>query len=372
MKKKLIICSPQLGLSPKSTLGGEVHDHLIVHGLAARGHKIHVLLPKNRPYLKHKNVFVTYAPIKHILALSYNLFVIPYLFKIYKQENFQVLRVHNPYYVGLGALLFKLFNRQVKIVATHHLKETSFLFDLINRLTAKHYDSIIAVSSYVKDWLVNSYSLPQEKISVIYNGVSGDIKPRPKNQNLIKKYNLEGKFVLLFMGLLIPRKNPMFLLDVFQSLKERRNDVALIICGDGPQENSLKKFIKQNNLKDVTFIKQVQDRNKVELFNLCDTFLFPSLNEGFGLVVAEAMACSKVVVASKNSSLNELIEHSKNGYLIEPNKLKDWTKTVEQLMTNPALKKSLEKDAIQTVKTKFELNKIIEKHERFYEGLINV
>src|SRR4030042_5675118 len=135
MKKTLKICCPQLGLNPNSDLGGEVHDHFVLHSLAKRGHKIFVYLPKDRPYEKHPNLIITRAPIKHIPALLFNFLVIPYLFKTYKKEKFDILRVHNPYFVGLGALFFKFFHPNVPIVTTHHLVEVSFLFDTINKIT---------------------------------------------------------------------------------------------------------------------------------------------------------------------------------------------------------------------------------------------
>ena len=104
------VCSPQLGLSPNSDLGGEVHDHFILQGLANRGHKIFVFLPKDKDYQHNKNIVVSRAPFKHIPAITFNLLIIPYLFKTYRKEKFDILRVHNPYFVGLGALFFKFFH----------------------------------------------------------------------------------------------------------------------------------------------------------------------------------------------------------------------------------------------------------------------
>ena len=123
--KKLKICSPQLGLNPNSDLGGEVHDHFVLQSLAKNGHKIFIYLPKDRPYQRHHNIIVARAPIKHIPAILFNFLVIPYLFRTYKKEKFDILRVHNPYFVGLGALIFKIFHPQVPIATIHHLAENN-------------------------------------------------------------------------------------------------------------------------------------------------------------------------------------------------------------------------------------------------------
>ena len=105
MKRILKICSPQLGLDPNSDLGGEVHDHHVLQGLAKRGHKIFVYLPKGRSYRKHKNIVVERVPFKHIPAFAFNFIALPYLFRTYNRERFDILRIHTPYFLGIAAFI---------------------------------------------------------------------------------------------------------------------------------------------------------------------------------------------------------------------------------------------------------------------------
>lgn len=363
------ICSPQLGLSQKSDLGGEVHDHFILQGLANRGHKIFVYLPRGRSHENNKNITVRYAPIKHIPAILFNFIILPYLFSTYKKERFDILRVHNPYFIGLGALFFKAFHSEVKIVATHHLVEKPAIFNLINYCTVNRYEAIIAVSNYLKNWLIKSYKVPQEKITVIYNGVDPDLFPQPKNQKLVKKYNLDDKFVILFMGLLIPRKNPLFLLEIFKKLKQKHKNISLIICGEGPLKSRLLNSINNNELKDVHLVGTVFGDDKADFFNLCDIFALPSRNEGFGLVVAEAMACAKPVVASDNSSLNEIITNGETGYLLKE-KIDDWVDKISFLIENKDLRKKLGEGAKDKAGSDFNWSKATLAHEAVFKNLI--
>src|SRR3989344_9588837 len=122
------ICSPQLGLNPNSVLGGEVFDREILLGLAQKGIKIEIILPKGKPYDRNiKNWHITSLPVKHFPAIFGNLIIIPYLFKVYKKSQFQVIRLHSPKYLGLGALFFKIFRPKVKILATYHqFRESNF------------------------------------------------------------------------------------------------------------------------------------------------------------------------------------------------------------------------------------------------------
>ena len=367
----LKICSPQLGLNPNSDLGGEVHDHNVITGLARKGHKIFVYLPKNRNYQKHKNIIVSRAPFKHISAFAFNILVIPYLFKTYRREKFDILRVHNPYFVGLGALLFKFFHKNVSLVTTYHLVEEGFFFDLINRFTARRYDATIAVSNYVRKWPISEYTLDSYKVPIIYNGVSEQFRPHPKNNVLLQRYKIKNRFAILYMGLLIYRKNPLFLLKVFKQLKKTNYNLTLLICGKGPLKSHMEKYIRENHINDVIFVGVVQGQNKIDHFNLCDIFVLPSKNEGFGMVVAEAMKCAKPVVVSRNTSLLEIVEDEVDGLFANTNSSKEWSEKINDLIKNPILRKKMGEAAYKKISEKFSWRTSINLHEKLLIRLIN-
>jgi len=370
MKKALKICSPQLGLDPVSCLGGEVHDHFLIQNLAKNGNKIYIYLPKGRFYQKHKNIIVERAPLKHIPAFAFNILIIPYLFKTYNKEKFDILRVHNPYFVGLGALFFKLFHPNVPIVSTHHLAEDSQISNVINYLTVNKYDKIVCVSKYLKSWLINKYKVNGNKIDVIYNGVDPILKPKKKNKTLIKKYKLDGKFIILFMGLFIPRKNPLFLLKVIENLNKKTNNISLIFCGYGPLKQNIEDIIKDKNIINVKIFDPVFGTEKLEMLNLCDVFVLPSLNEGFGLVVAEAMACAKPVIVSNNSSLTELVSDKNNGFVIKKNYSNLWADKIDKLKTDKNLYKNMAQKA-KKESIHFNWNKQTKIYQGILEGLID-
>ena len=97
--KQMVICSPQLGLNPNSILGGEVFDREILLGLAKKGIKIEIILPRDKPHDKNvKNWNVTYLPLSRFPAVFGNFLIIPYLFKVFKKCPFDILRIHSPKY----------------------------------------------------------------------------------------------------------------------------------------------------------------------------------------------------------------------------------------------------------------------------------
>jgi glycosyltransferase involved in cell wall biosynthesis len=370
--KEIKVCSPQLGLSHTSQLGGEVHDAYLIEELCQSGVSLEVCLPKGRDYKKNKNLNVVYLPIKSIVPpYLFNLIVLPYLIYSLKIKQISILRVHSPYFLGLAALLVKKIFPHIKIVTTVHLKEEREDMRLVLARTIFVYDHIFAVSGYLKSWLVQEYKIDPNKITVVYNGVDNNLGPSNKNSSYMKKYNLYKKKVLLNLGSWNRRKNILFLLDVLKEVKKTYKEAVLVLCGSGPlKEEIIKKARELDIKKSIIFIPPVKGgKDKKKLLSLADVFLFPSLNEGFGLVAAEAMVCGKVVIASNNTSLPEVIDR-KSGILLKENDLPSWVKETNKVLGNPKKYGLLRRDAYKKVKDNFTWKIVSEKTLKVYRGLL--
>ncbi|MFC1711796.1 glycosyltransferase family 4 protein [Patescibacteria group bacterium] len=326
---KIVVCSPQLGMSPESNSGGEVHDREVIKALCNSGIKVIVVLPKNKKSLSHKNLKVFYLPIPFVWPpYLFNLFIIPYLFYIYKKHRFNVLRVHSPYFSGIGCLIFRLFYRQIPILTTyHHIEENKICYNIINNLLIKKWNYIISVSQFTKNEIVKHHQIKQNKIKVIYNGVSSKFRPQKKEKALIKKYDLSGKKVLVFFGGLKKRKNPEFILRVFSKLKT--NNLKLLLCGDGPLKTKLVNKVKSMNLENkIVFTGFVHEKDKVKYMNLADIVLLPSYMEGFGMIAVESQACGIPTITSNKGAF---LETNSKENLIKLN-VEDWVKRVEEVL----------------------------------------
>src|SRR3989344_7567267 len=203
------ICSPQLGIAPNSTLGGEVYDREVLTQLAKMGNDIEILLPNQKPFDKSiKNFHVDFAPINIIFpAYLYSLIMLPYLFNKYRQTKFDLLRIH-VHFLAFGALIFKLFHPNVPVVAHYHLDENGLIFNFINKIFLPRCNLVIADSIYLRAKLINKFGLSNDKVKVVYCGTDLNIKPGPKDRSLQNKYNLKNKIVFVYMGRLIKRKRP--------------------------------------------------------------------------------------------------------------------------------------------------------------------
>lgn len=357
----LKICSPQLGLSPESNSGGEVYDQEVINRLCQAGVKVLTLLPKNRPYIKHKNLTIEYTSIKSIFPPQiFSAFVLPYLIKTYKKEQFDILRVHNPYFVGPGASVFKKLYPQVPIVAVyHHLEEG--INHLIDKIVSRNFDSIISVSNFTKTEIVNRLNYPVEKISVIYNGADSRFQPGKKKK---------GKFTIMFIGGLKPRKNPGFLLKVL--VKLNRPEVQLIYVGGGPLLQNLKRKTKNLKLENqVQFTDFVSETDKLNWYHQADVVVLPSLKEGFGMTLTEAGACGLPVIGNNHSSIREIIQEGQTGFLAKTNDINDWVDKLIQLIKSPQLCQKMGLAGSKLVSAKFTWTKNIEAQIKVYESLVS-
>ena len=341
----MMICSPQLGLSPESNSGGEVYDREVINRLCDKGVKVLTLLPKSRPYLYNKNLTVKYAPVKIMYPPQvFSAFVLPYLIKTYRQERFDILRVHNPYFVGPAAAIFNKIFPKVPVVA-------SFLH-LENQWLTGKFDHIITISKSTKTEIIESLHYPSEKISVAYPGVDERFRPGRKN----------GKnFTIMFIGGLKPRKNPEFLLQVLARINQP--NVELVLAGDGPLKNKLKG-------KHVRVTGFIAEKDKPTLYHQADVVVLPSVKEGFGMTLIEAGASGLPVVGNRVWSIPEIIQDGVTGFLARSGDADDWAQKIIQLIKSEPLRRKMGEAGRRQALTKFTWEKNIQAQLKVYENLV--
>lgn len=364
------ICSPQLGLAPKSILGGEVFDREILLGLAKSGVNIEVILPKNKPHDQNiRNWHITYLPISRFPAIFGNILIIPSLYSVYRQRKFDILRIHQPQLLGLGALIFKIFHRHVKLVATYHqFRETSFWF--LSKSLNNFWDHIICDSEHVKKRLIKTYQIASRKITVVHNGVPSYLKPSVKDENLAKKLKIQSKIILLFTGLFDRRKNPLFLLEVLSNLTKSRSDIILIFWGKGPLESQIKNRAKELGIEDnIRIQKPIFGKEKNKIHNLADIFVHPSVDEGFALSPLEAMACAKPIVMTRGYSASEAVENGVNGFLCRANDLDQWRDKIIELINDTKLRIIMGQESRKRAEREFQWKFAVAKHTEVFKKI---
>ncbi len=174
----------------------------------------------------------------------------------------------------------------------------------------KHTDHIITVSQFSKNELIAAYKIPPEKISVVYNGVSSGYSPMATDKiQLFRDQHTGGKPYFFYLGAIHPRKNVVTLVRAFEQFKSMNpGDHQLVIAGRASWDaDDVFKSVEQSKWKNDIHMPGFIDRDNTKSWMAAaHALVYPSLYEGFGLPLLEAMASDVPVISSNASSLPEV------------------------------------------------------------------
>jgi glycosyltransferase involved in cell wall biosynthesis len=279
-----------------------------------------------------------------------------------------------PWFIKTNADISHFFNFIIppfvpgkKIVTIHDMAfrqfpetvraKTKFMLRLNLRKTIKRADLIVTVSEFSRQEILNFYNYPAEKIKVIHNGVDPLIyhervrdEQKDAMQKLRTKYGIGGKYIL-YLGTIEPRKNLERLIKAYALVKSRHADFPLLVLagGKGWLYDGIFRTAKESRLENqVIFTGYVSDEEKPPLLAGAEMFCFPSLYEGFGMPVLEAMACGTPVLVSNNSSLPEVAGDA--AVLVNAYSIEDMASSMERLYFDGELRRQLREKGIERAK----------------------
>ncbi len=212
------------------------------------------------------------------------------------------------------------------------------------RQAVKRADKIISVSYHTRQDLIKILKVPSEKIVVIHEAPSPIFRPLDQNEvqtRLKIRYGINKKYIY-HLGNIEPRKNLIILLEAFTRVcREFGSEYQLVVSGQkGWLIRSLSQFLKNYPLRDqVLFTGYVPMEDLPVLMNGAELFVFPSLYEGFGLPVLEAMSCGTPVISSNRSSIPEIVGSA--GLLIDPTNTQELAEQISFLLRNEADRRRL-------------------------------
>jgi len=188
--------------------------------------------------------------------------------------------------------------------------------------------AIISISEHTKKDILKNYNVPSEKVFVTYPGYDEKNFFPHKNQSVLKKYNINNSFIL-FLSSLKPSKNIPRLIEAYASLKPKE---SLVIAGKkGWMYDEIFALVKKHSLEDrVIFTGFLEETEVPILMSMCQCFVLPSIYEGFGIPVLEAMACGVPVVTSNVASLPEVAGDA--GIYVDPYSIDSITQGIKKAL----------------------------------------
>ncbi len=213
--------------------------------------------------------------------------------------------------------------------------------------------------------------LDAERIEVVYNGIAVEPFAQPSAHNFRAEWNVKTDEPLLgFVGQLDERKGIRVLLTAFQQIKHELPQTRLVFVGQGPLREIIADEVKKNNWGDAVLLPGFLD-DIIGVMQAIDILLLPSLWEGFGIVLIEAMAAGKPAISTDTSSMPEIIANGQTGYVVPPGDAEALAERAIQLLRDAALREKFGQASRQRVAEKFTHERMVEKVENLFQREIN-
>lgn len=217
--------------------------------------------------------------------------------------------------------------------------------DVVVPRSVKRADYVTADSQATKDDLQNIYGIPGEKIEVLYSGVHQryfqNIQSVASSVTMRSQYAIPDRPYIFTIGTVQPRKNYSRLIRAIKQLREQHYDIGLVIAGGkGWLEDEMYQTIEQTKMQDFVHLIGFADEDDLPaLYHHAECVAFPSLYEGFGFPVLEAMASGTPVVTSNISSLPEVAGNA--ALLVDPLKVDEIAAAIQQILDDSDLRQQL-------------------------------
>jgi glycosyltransferase involved in cell wall biosynthesis len=218
----------------------------------------------------------------------------------------------------------------------HEKGRTRCFLQLLSRLerrNARHADGVLTTSKYCRNAIAKHYGVPLSRMRVVPEGVDLSRWRRIAQE----RARLDAEPTILCVARQYPRKHIGDLLRALPAVRRVVPNVRAIIVGDGPDHGSLVRLSYQLGLQRVvTFTGALSDEGLDEAYRRAHVFCLPSVQEGFGIVFVEAMACGLPIVATNSAAVPEVVPNGRAGLLTPPGDVEGLADALSSLLKDSA------------------------------------
>lgn len=359
---KILLITTSLGMGGAEHVVTNLADKLVSYG-----HEVKICYLTGPVLVKpeSKSVEITSLNIRNYKDIPKAYFKIMTISRIFKPD---VIHSHM-YHANILARLLRISTPVPKLICTSH---SNFEGGKLRMLVYKITDILATISTNVSQSAVNSMvskgAYNSDRVISIPNGI--DTEKFKLNQNsrirVRKDLGIKDEKMILAVGRMSPAKDYPNLFQSIALLKQYRNDFIVYIVGEGPLKQSLIALAEKLDITDMIVMLGIR-YDIPDLMSACDIFVLSSAWEGFGLVVAEAMACERPVIATDCGGVKEIVYN--HGFLVEPKDSNLLFEALNKVLDMCDIEKSLiGKSARTHIIENFSLKNNVDAYIRLYKG----
>lgn len=371
MSDPQVLFSPVLHIDTGKTWGGGQQQVLHLHlGLLRRGVVSILVCPRGSALARR----VAAESIPAVDMKIGRVFRFPTALRIAslaRREGVRTIHMHTSAAHSLGLATARLLKRHINLVVSRRVAFQRKPSLFTKRKYVGQGIRYIAISEAVKKTLLD-LSVSERDISIVHSGIDTDRFSKVDEvaaRALAEELRIRpGSFVVGSVGSLVPCKGHAVLVKAVAKVAEIIPDVICLIAGDGPERSQLRSLIRRSGLERKVILAGQQDRVP-ELLSLMNVFVMPSLDEGLGLALLEAMAAAKPVIASSVGGIPEVITAGQNGILVPPGQEGALAESLLDLIRDSARMASLAENARRSVRERFSCEAMVQGTLRVYEDL---
>lgn len=330
--------------------------------------------------LKIKNLKLIFLDeLKRKIQFVYDFIAFYKIYNIIKKGRYTIVHTHSSKPGFLGRIAAKLAGVPVIIHTIHGFPFHEFMnpivkhfFILIERLLSKCSDGLITVSKLNLEKAVKLRLAERSKFVNIYSGidfekfnVDVDIKAKRKEIGILNSEKIVG-----MVGRFSVQKAPLDFIKAIPEVLKAKNDVRFVLVGDGELKEKINKLSKKLGIDSKLHLLGFRE-DIPELLYLFDVFVLPSLWEGLGRSLTEAMYTGRPVVATNVEGVPELVKHGETGILVHPKDVHSIAQGIVTLLSDEQRAKHLGRAAKHRITNSFRADTMIQELENVYHKIIS-
>ncbi|TET27379.1 MAG: glycosyltransferase family 1 protein [Candidatus Heimdallarchaeota archaeon] len=304
--------------------------------------------------------------------------------EIVKKHDIDVIHAHD-WLVASAAIGLKHLFRKPMIATIHSLErgrrnglynDGQHMIDQIENFLIQEAWHNIVCSQYMQSLCHFSFTFPNDKMTIIPNGVRyDDFSVKLSKGDAVKhhkKYALIEEQIVAYIGRLVPEKGVNVLLGAVKPVLEKMPNTKFVVAGEGWHRNELQRITKELKIEEkVLFTGYLPEEDFLAYFNVSDILVVPSTYEPFGIVALEGMATKTPIIVSDVGGLSEIVDHQWTGMKVPADNSQALADSIIELLTNETLRNRIVSNAVDKLKHVYDWSIIADHTIKVYQNVFD-